>query len=49
MTDNIHTRTPAEIAQLVSFKENSLDALTYNIFPTQAQTFAIAIHVYAQE
>ena len=35
-TGNFHTRTLAEIAQLVSFKENPLDTLTFKSLPAQA-------------
>jgi hypothetical protein len=48
-TGIFHTRTLAEIAQLVSFKENPPDNITYKSLPTQAQTIAMAIHVHAQE
>jgi hypothetical protein len=47
-TVNFHTRTLAEIAQLVSFKENPSDNITYKSLPTQAQTIVMAIHVHAQ-
>jgi hypothetical protein len=49
ITGNFHTRTLAEIAQLVSFKENLPDNITYKSLPPQAQTIAMAIHVHAQE
>ena len=39
----------AEIAQLVSFKENPPEALTYKTFPTQAKTITMALHLHAQE
>jgi hypothetical protein len=48
-TGNFHTRELVEIAQLVSFKENPPDNITYKSLPTQAQTIAMAIHVHAQE
>ena len=48
-TGNFHTRTLAEIPQLVSFKENPRDKKTYKSLQTQAQTVAMAIHVHAQE
>ena len=48
-TGNFHTRTLAEIAQLVTFKENPSDNITYKSLPTQAQTIVMAIHVHAQE
>jgi hypothetical protein len=49
ITGNFHTRTLAEIAQLVSFKENPPDNIAYKSLPPQAQTIAMAIHVHAQE
>jgi hypothetical protein len=49
ITGNFHTSTLAEIAQLVSFKENPPDNITYKSLPPQAQTIAMAIHVHAQE
>jgi hypothetical protein len=39
-TGNFHTRTLAEIAQLVSFKENPPNNITYKSLPPQAQTIA---------
>ena len=48
-TWNFHTRTLAEITQLVSFKENPPDALTYKSLSTQAQTIAMSLHTHAQE
>ena len=48
-TGNFHTNTLAEIAQLISFKENPLDNITYKPIPPQAQTIVKAIHVHAQE
>jgi hypothetical protein len=48
-TGNFHTRTLAEIAQLVSFHENPPDNITYKSLPPQGQTIAMAIHVHAQE
>ena len=41
--------TLAEIAQLISFKENSPDNMTYKSLPPQAKTNAMVIHVHAQE
>ena len=49
ITGNFHTRKLAEIAQLVSFKEDPPDNITYKSLPTQAQTSVMAIHVHAQE
>jgi hypothetical protein len=49
MTVNVHTRTLAEKAQLVSLKENPLDTLTYKFLPHQAQTIAMTLHIHAQE
>ena len=48
-TGNFHTRTLAEIAQLVSLKENPQDTLTYKSLPHQAQTIAMTLHIHAQE
>jgi hypothetical protein len=48
-TGNFHTRTLAEIARLISLKENPPDSITYKSLPPQAQTIAMAIHVRAQE
>jgi len=48
-TVNFHTRTLAEIAQLVPFKENPPDNIEYKSLPIQAQTIVMAIHVHAQE
>ena len=48
-TGNFHTRTLAEIAQLVSFNENPPDNIKYKSLPPQPQTIAMAIHVHAQE
>jgi hypothetical protein len=48
-TGNFFTSTLAELAQLVSFKENPPDNITYKSLPPQAQTIAMAIHVHAQE
>jgi ribonuclease HI len=48
-TGNFHTRTLAEIAQLVSLKENPPDTLTYKALPDQAQTIAMTLHIHAQE
>jgi hypothetical protein len=48
-TGNFRTSTLAESSQLVSFKENPPDNMTYKALPPQAQTIAMAIHVKAQE
>ena len=48
-TVNFLTRTLAEIARLVSFKENLSHILTYKYLPTEAQTIAMAIYVHTQE
>jgi len=48
-TGNFHTRTFAEIAQLVSFKENPPDTVTYKSQPHQAHTIAMSLHIHAQE
>ena len=45
---NFYTRTFVRIAQLLLFKENSPDALTYKTLPTQAQTIAMTIRIHAQ-
>jgi hypothetical protein len=48
-TGNFHTRTLAEIAQLVSSQENPPYNITYKSLPPQAHSIAMAIHVHAQE
>ena len=48
-TGDFHTSTLAEIAQLISFKENPPDNMKYKSLPTQAQTIAMTIHIHAQE
>ena len=48
-TGSVHTRTLAEIAQLVLFKKNPPKILTYKSLPPQAQTIDMAIHVHAHE
>ena len=48
-TTNFHTRTLAEIAQLVSLKENLPDILTYKSLPHQAQKIVMMLHIHAQE
>jgi hypothetical protein len=49
MTCNLNTRTLAEIAQLVSFKGNPPDTLTYKSLPPQAKTKAMSLHIHAHE
>ena len=49
ITGDFHTQILAEIAQLVSSKENPSDNITYKSLPTQAQAIVMAIHVHAQE
>jgi hypothetical protein len=39
----------AEIAQLVSFKEEPPDELTFKQLPLTAKIIAMALHVHAQE
>jgi hypothetical protein len=46
-TFNVHTL--AEIAQLVSFREEPPDTLTYKQLPKPAQKIAMALHIHAQE
>jgi hypothetical protein len=48
-TGNFHTKTMAEIAQLISYQENPPDNLTYKSLPPQAQSIVMAIHIHAQE
>ena len=48
-TRNFHTRTLAEIAQLVSLKKNPPDTLTYKSLPHQAQTIAMTLNTHSQE
>jgi hypothetical protein len=48
-TGTFHVKTLAEIAQLVSFKENPPDKLTYKQLPNTAKRIAMALHVHAQE
>jgi hypothetical protein len=49
MTGNFHTHIMAEIAQLVSLKENPPYKLIYKSLSPQAQTIAMALHTHAQE
>ena len=44
-----NVKTLAEIAQLISFKEEPLDTLTYKQLPRPAQKIAMALHIHAQE
>ena len=48
-TSTFHVKTLAEIAQLVSFKKESLNELTFKQLPLTAKRIAIALHVHAQE
>jgi hypothetical protein len=48
-TRNFHTRTLAEIAQLVLFKKIPPESLTYKLLPSQAQTIAMSLHIHTQE
>ncbi len=48
-TGTFHVKTLAEIAQLVSFKENPPDELTYKQLPNTAKRIAMALHTHAQE
>ena len=48
-TDTFHVKTLAEIAQLVSFKEEPPDELTFKQLTLTAKRIAMAIHVHAQE
>jgi len=48
-TCSFHVKTLAEIAQLVSFKEEPPDELTYKQLPPPARDIAMALHVHAQE
>ena len=48
-TGTFNVRTLAEIAQLVSFKEEPSDTLTYKQIPKPTQKFAMALHIHAQE
>jgi hypothetical protein len=44
-----HVKNPAEIAQLVSFKEEPPDELTFKQLPPTAKRIRMALHVHAQE
>jgi hypothetical protein len=48
-TCTFHVKTLAEIAQLVSFKEEPPDELTFKQLPLTAKRIAMALHVHAQE
>ena len=48
-TCTFHVKTLAEIAQLVSFKEEPLEELTFKQLPLAAKRIAMALHVHAQE
>jgi len=44
-----HVKTRAEIAQLISFKEEPPNDLTFKQLPIRPKRIAIALHVHAQE
>ena len=48
-TGTFHVKTLAEIAQLVSFKENPPDELTFKQLPNTAKRIVMSLHVHAQE
>jgi hypothetical protein len=48
-TGTFHVKTLAEIAQLVSPKEEPPDTLTYKQLPRPAKKIAMTLHVHAQE
>jgi hypothetical protein len=48
-TYTFHVKTLAEIVQLVSFKEEPPDALTFKQLTPTAKRIAMALHVHAQE
>jgi len=48
-TRTFSVRTLAEIAQLVSFKEEPPNTLTYKQLPKPSQKIAMALHTHAQE
>jgi hypothetical protein len=48
-TGTFHVKTLAEIAQLVSFKEEPPDKLTFKQLPNTAKIIAMALHVHAHE
>jgi hypothetical protein len=48
-TGTFNVRTLAEIAQLVSLREEPPDTLTYKQLPKPSQKIAMALHIHAQE
>jgi len=48
-TSTFHVKTLAEIAQLVSFKEEPPDELTFKQLPTTYKNIAMALHAQAQK
>jgi hypothetical protein len=48
-TCTFHVRTLAEIAQIISFKEEPPYELTFKQLPLIAKRIAMALHVHAQE
>jgi len=48
-TGTFNVRTLAEIIQLVSFREEPHDTLTYKQLPKSAHRIAMALHMHAQE
>ena len=48
-TCTFHVKTLAEIAQLVSFKDEPPNELTVKQLPPTAKRLAMALHVHAQE
>jgi hypothetical protein len=48
-TGTFNVRTLAEIAQVVSFREEPPDTLTYKQLPKPAQKIAMTLHIHAQE
>ena len=48
-TDTFNVKTLAEIAQLVSYKEEPTDVMTYKQLPKQAKHIATSLHKHAQE
>ena len=47
-TNTFHVKTLAEIAQLVSLKEEPPDELTFKQLPFTAKRITMALHVHAQ-
>ena len=47
-TGTFHVKNLAEIAQLVSFKEEPLDTLTFKQLPNATKKIAMALHVHPQ-